>query len=271
MRLASVLPKNACTYFKYSVARVSKFLHIDQASRVRLAEFKGFTIAFRTGTADEGVLTESFEQDLLFSGVPEYVPKETDVIMDVGAHIGAFTILAASKAKCGKIYAIEACEDNYTFLRINSQLNSPANVVAVRMALLDRVGECVLHYDAGTWGHSVVSRFSSHGERVPCTTLERFLADHQIEHCDFAKFNCEGAEFPILLSSGPNVLRRIRKMLVLYHCDLWNKNSEEDLIKHLSDAGFECKIRERTGLRGWIVARLAAATKIENTRWLEGS
>jgi hypothetical protein len=43
-------------------------------------------------------------------------------------------------------------------------------------------------------------------------------------------------------------------MLVLYHCDLWEKNSEEDLVSHLQASGFECTIRNRSEKRGWIVA-----------------
>jgi len=93
-----------------------------------------------------------------------------------------------------------------------------------RLALLDKVGTCTLHYDSGNWGHSVVSRLSLKHETVECCTLERFLETHEIEGCDFVKFNCEGAEFPILMSSNRDVLRRIRKMLVLYHCDLWRSS-----------------------------------------------
>jgi hypothetical protein len=95
---------------------------------------------------------------------------------------------------------------------------------------------------------------SACSEAVECCTLEEFFGETGITRCSFMKLNCEGAEFPILLASPANVLRRVGMMLVLYHCDLWTKNSAEDLVSHLQTSGFECKIRNRTEKRGWIVA-----------------
>jgi hypothetical protein len=66
--------------------------------------------------------------------------------------------------------------------------------------------------------------------------------------------NCEGAEFPILLATPRDVLRRIRMMLVDYHCDLWATNSQEDLVPHLEASGFDCNIHASNDRRGWIVA-----------------
>ena len=36
---------------------------------------------------------------------------------------------------------------------------------------------------------------------MPADTLSGFITEHNIKHCDLIKFNCEGAEFPILLST----------------------------------------------------------------------
>jgi hypothetical protein len=78
--------------------------------------------------------------------------------------------------------------------------------------------------------------------------------DNHIERDTFIKFNCEGAEFPIILKSSSECLQRFDYQLILYHCDLWKKNTEIDLIKHLESSGFNCDIRNRSKYRGWIVA-----------------
>ena len=80
------------------------------------------------------------------------------------------------------------------------------------------------------------------------------LRGGQHRKLQFLKLNCEGAEFPILLASPADVLRRVRMLLVLYHYDLWAKNPKEDLVSHLQTNGFERKIRNFTETRGWIVA-----------------
>ncbi len=226
----------------------------DRSSSLRIKSFGQFSIAYRSETADESVLVESFDQDIFFAGVPQYRAAETDVILDIGAHIGTFSVLAASKALRGKVYAIEACEDTFNYLRINVALNKLDNILPFHLALSDRQGLCTLYYDTGNWGHSTVSRLSRRNEVVECCTLEQFMNAHQIEKCNFVKFNCEGAEFPILLSSHPSLLRRIDMMLVLYHCDLWTKHSVEDLLAHLTACGFRYEITNRGDKRGWIIA-----------------
>ena len=221
---------------------------------LRIGSFGGFDVAYRQGTADESVLKESFDHDLFFAGVPEYLPNERDVILDVGAHIGTFALLAASKVPRGAVHGIEACEETFNLLRINAALNRMTNLSTHHLALSDRPGTCTLYHGPGNWGHSVVRRRSDRSETVECHTLQQFFEDTGITRCDFIKFNCEGSEFPILLSSPADLLRRVRMMLVLYHCDLWTSNSEDDLLSHLRASGFDCSIRNRTHRRGWIVA-----------------
>ena len=217
---------------------------IDRDSSLRIRSFGRFEVAYRQRTADEEVLKDSFEHDIFFAGVPEYHPAETDVIIDVGAHIGTFSVLAASKVPRGAVYAVEACEDTFNFLRINAALNKLGNLSTSHLALSDRRGTCTLYYDPGNWGHSVVCQVSNRSEVVECCTLQQFLDERQIRKCSFIKFNCEGAEFPILLSSPPDLLSRIGMMLVLYHGDLWTKNTVEDLLSHLQTSGFDCNHHE---------------------------
>jgi FkbM family methyltransferase len=218
-------------------------------------------MAYRDKTADENVLAHSFDHDIFFTAVPDYLPTETDVILDVGAHIGTFAILAASKVSRGAVYAIEACQETFNYLRINTALNKMANLSTFHLALSDRRGACTLYYDSENWGHSVVSVLSTRSEVVECCTLQQFFDNNHIDKCDFIKFNCEGAEFPILLSSSSDTLLRIQRMLVLYHCDLWTKNTPEELLNHLQVSGFECSVTNRDEKRGWIIATNSSAAR----------
>jgi FkbM family methyltransferase len=237
---------------------------IDGPSMLKIRSCNGFEVAYRHGTADELILRDSFEHDILFSGIPEYQPREPDIIIDVGAHIGTFALLAASKVPRGVVHAIEACEDTFNLLRINAALNGLGNLATHHLALSDRRGTCTLYHDPGNWGHSVVRQLSDRCETAECRTLQQFFEEAGIAKCNFIKFNCEGAEFPILLSSPTDLLRRVGVMLVLYHCDLWTANSEEDLLSHLRASGFDCKVRNRTDKRGWIVAVNPAWSAAQN-------
>jgi FkbM family methyltransferase len=226
----------------------------DRASSLRIDSFGKFQVAYRKRTADEAVLRHSFDHDEFFSGVPSYHPAETDVILDVGAHIGTFALLAASKVSRGTVYAIEASEETFNYLRINAALNGLNNLATFHLALSDRRGTSTLYHDTGNWGHSLVRKLSDSSETVECCTLQQFFDEHGIGACSFIKFNCEGAEFPILLNSPPSLLKRVGKMLVLFHGDLWKKNTPQDLLAHLGASGFECEVTNCEEERGWIVA-----------------
>lgn len=178
-------------------------------------------------------------------------------------------MLAASKAPRGAVYAIEACGDTFNYLRINAALNRLENLSTFHLALSDRPGKCTLYYDCGNWGHSIVSQLSNRSEVVECCTLQQFFDDNHIGKCSFIKFNCEGAEFPILLSSPANLLARVEKMLVLYHSDLWTNNSPEELLSHLEAGGFDCIVTNRTEKRGWIIATNSRCVDYEDGRNLE--
>ena len=222
--------------------------------RLEIGRFGRFEVAYRKGTADEEVIGHSFDRDIFFVGAPEYRPEPNHVILDVGAHIGTFSLLAASRVPQGKIYAVEASHETFNYLWVNIALNRAANIDASHLALSDKKGTAVLHYDEGNWGHTIMKALSPHGEEVATDSLASFMQAKGIERLDFIKFNCEGAEFPILLAAPPEVLQRIRMMLVLYHCDLVDKSSLEALLARLHESGFKTSLRNQDANRGWIVA-----------------
>lgn len=226
---------------------------LDRPSMIAIGSFGGFEIAYRKNTADEEVIGYSLANDNFFSRVPEYQPKEGHVIIDIGAHIGTFSLLSSSKIGSGMVYAIEASEDSFNLLRINFALNKRANISAHHLALADKEGTCTLYHAIGNWAHSTVKKHSRSKETVKSCTLSAFFERYQINECHFMKLNCEGGEFPILLSTPNNVLQRIGTILVRYHCDLWRNNTENDLISHLESSGFNCVIRNRSEMRGWII------------------
>ena len=222
--------------------------------RLEIGTFGEFELAYRTGTADELVIHQALEEDLFFKGISEYRPAPNHVIVDVGAHIGLFSLLAGQRSPQGRIFAIECSRETYNYLRLNVALNKVSNIDISRLALSDKAGEVRLFHADGNWGHSIMKPLSSSGEAVPADTLVNFFLTKKIEHCDLMKLNCEGAEFPILLSTPVEVLRRVDVLFIAYHNDLRGAYTIEQLIEHLNSAGF--KTREYVVFRhgGWMVA-----------------
>ena len=163
--------------FKRSVRNARQaFRPHEMFYRLRVDDFSGFVVAHRQGTVDEDVISVSFENDNILSELPEYKPAPDHVILDVGAHIGTFSLLAASKVPQGMVYAVEPSKETYDYLRINVHLNKFNNIRTSCLALSNTKGSVFLHHDDGSWGHSIMSPLSKRGEEVLCDTLAGYMA-----------------------------------------------------------------------------------------------
>ena len=216
-----------------------------------------FNVAYRKDTADEHVLAHSFEHDIFLKGMPEYKPQPHHIVIDVGAHIGTFTMLIAPRVR--RVYAVEASEETYNYLQVNCLLNRLDNVVVSCLAIGDENRTAFLyHSDAGNWGNTIMHKSGRGAELVTMATLESYMRLHRITRCDLLRMNCEGAEFPVLLSTKPEILGTIDRMLILYHCDLVKDASLDELKLHLRHSGFDVTIRNRSDERGWLIATRAS-------------
>lgn len=215
-------------------------------------------VFFRKGTSDEYVIKDTIIDHIFENGFPEYQPEKNHLVIDIGAHIGTYSLVLSQLLTDGAIHAFEPCLDTFNYLERNIKGNNLTNVFAHKIALSDSIGTTKLYYDTehGNWGHSIIKDFSSEGEIVKTDTLSNFFTVNNIEKCDFMKFNCEGAEFKILLSTPVELLKRVDKMLILYHLDLANDVTIEQLIMRLKHAGFYTEIRQESNdkKRGWLIA-----------------
>ena len=229
---------------------------------IGIGHFDGYRIAYRLHSVDSEVLGHSFQHDIFFAAIPDEVLPGDGVVLDVGAHIGTFSVLAAARVPRGRVYAIEASRETFDLLRVNVDLNGGTNVAAEHLALADVDGEVALYHDPeGNYGHSITKPLSPSTEVVRGQTLATFMRERGITSVALAKFNCEGAEFRILLSAPRETVRRIRKMIVLYHCDLVQE-PVSTLVDHLAAAGFATELRN-TSRRSGMVDRDAARSLAE--------
>ncbi|MBF0429623.1 MAG: FkbM family methyltransferase [Magnetococcales bacterium] len=219
-----------------------------------MKELDGYRVAYRKGTSDVKVLAHSFGNDRFFPAVPEYQPQPNHIIIDIGAHIGGFALVAAKKVPQGQVFAIEACLEAYDYLCVNIAMNRMDNIKAHHLALTDQKGVLRLYHDDGNWGHSIMMPISPVWEETPSDTLTNYLAEQGLKSVDFIKMNCEGAEFPILMSTSVALLKQVGCMLIFYHADLSPRHTLADLRTHLENAGFKTRLSHQEDDRGGLVA-----------------
>ena len=220
------------------------------------AYFNNLKILYRKETEDEKVIAHSFENDIFFKEIPSFRPAEKPVIIDIGAHIGTFSLYACSKFPQADVYAFEASYDTYKILEANKNNNSLSKLHVFHNAVSGKAGDISLYHnkETGNWGHSTTKKLSNSFESVEAYTLHDIIKANGIEHIDLIKFNCEGAEFNILTNTSSQIIQKIRTGIILYHEDLVdNKAKAEDLAYLFSSNGFRVINTRKSTSRGWLV------------------
>lgn len=126
-----------------------------------------------------------------------FTPKPNDVIIDVGAYIGNFTLKTKGKiGKNGLIIAVEPHPRSYSLLLRNLELNG-IKAETFNMALADYNGECQLA-SMGRMGLHTIMVTKESSLTVPCRTLDSLLRENGVSHVDWIKVDVEGAEYRVL-------------------------------------------------------------------------
>ena len=159
----------------------------------------------RAGTMDENVIHE-MEGDIY--GIRS-VLRPGDVIIDVGAYIGTFSLFALGVCPEVKIIALEPMPANFEEL----QKNVPSSVTIEQAAMAGTPGTVTI-YDFGRDASACHSIYNlGVTEAMPVTargeTLTNVFEKHQLDRVRFLKLDCQGAEYDILPQTNHAVLRRI--------------------------------------------------------------
>ncbi len=193
----------------------------------------------RGGTLDLSVVNEqAFSNPYLGSG---YVTLNADsVVIDVGANIGDFAIMAARRCPAGRVIAVEPLRSAGRMIEAQARLNSLSNVTWVHAVLFDRNGT-----SAANRLNSQYDTAEGAAEQVASCTLPQLMIDLRLDRIDLLKLDCEGAEWDIL-PSAEAVLPRVRQIAMEFHCERdW---TVEKLANWLRSRGFAVQHTEGPGM-----------------------
>ncbi len=130
---------------------------------------------------------------------------EGGCFVDIGAHVGLFTLPAARRVgPGGKVFAFEPNPANRALLEANVQRNGFADVVEIIPAAVSAAaGRAVLHCCAWNTGdHRLLGAPSGRkGVEVDVVALGDFLAEREM-HADVIKVDVQGAEVQVLEGLG---------------------------------------------------------------------
>ena len=145
--------------------------------------------------------------------------NEGDIVVDVGASIGYFTLLAARLVgNKGKVFAFEPGPENFKILKKNVEVNKYDNIILEQKSVSDINGKINLNFTEHIGFHS--TDFSSDDPvclRLPTTsiTLDKYFENlNLIGKINFIKMDVEGGEFKVL-SGMRTILKQQKNLKIL--------------------------------------------------------
>src|SRR5918998_1052999 len=144
--------------------------------------------------------------------IRQFRPKEGDTVVDIGAHMGRYTITSSkSVGEFGRVIAVEAHPYNFRLLQDNLRLNKLTNVCALNLAVYSKKARLKLYLpdeDLGYTGHhSLMTNYLATKNRkqkegryieVQADTLDNLLRSKGITTVNWIKIDVEGAEYEVL-------------------------------------------------------------------------
>ncbi len=156
--------------------------------------------------------------------IDHFRPKEKDIVVDIGAHIGRYTIISSKRiGPNGKVVAIEADPANFEMLNRNVNLNKLTNVTSLNYAVYSNQTKLKLYLPGKQSGFTIyntimVNRGKHQGKfiEVNGNTLDNLLEQNKINFADinWIKIDVEGAEFEVL-KGAQNVLSKSNDIAIL--------------------------------------------------------
>jgi len=181
--------------------------------------------------------------------------KEGDVVVDLGANIGYFTILAAKLAgPKGRVFSFEPEPKNFNYLKKNIEINDYNQASAYQKAVSNQNGTTKLFVCSYDIGHHTINQNKgieaySRGRKIEeksieieTVVLDSFL-EGKTDKVDVVKMDVEGAEM-LALTGMDKTLRNNKniKMFVEFFPLLIEKmgsSPQEFIEKLLNDYGFK--------------------------------
>jgi len=198
----------------------------------------------------------------------EDVIKPGMYVIDVGAHVGYYTLLAArAVGPDGRVVAFEPDESNYAALETNIKLNDYHNVITVKSAVSDYDGQASLAMSNLYSGIHYLDykEQGNDGVDVDTTTIDTFLDSHENPEIGLVKIDVEGSEERVLDGMTRLLNRQNAINIVLeFHPKLLERSDVNPLefLKKLFSLNFE--VAQLEGRNPLIANREPDLTKFLN-------
>ena len=142
---------------------------------------------------------------------------EGDIVIDVGANIGYYTLIFAQLVgSSGKVFAFEPEPKNFEILKKNIEINNYQNIVAEQKIVSDKSGIVKLFIaEHGIVGHRINQEKSSQKFiEVESIILDNYIKKLNLDNkINFIKIDVEGSE-PKVLEGTKEIIKKSNQLKI---------------------------------------------------------
>ena len=179
--------------------------------------------------------------------------KEGDLFVDVGANVGYYTVLAASRVgDQGKVISFEPDPGNFRILSRNAVAFGSGNVTCEQLGVGSEDSRARLWLDPfDNATHSIVQRSGMHHYiDFRMTSLDNYFESRNLRCPDVIKIDTEGCE-PLVLNGMSKLIGRTEalKLVVEFNPFLLMKNNAnpQAFLSKLTQVGFTLNTISKDG------------------------
>ena len=157
----------------------------------------------------------SNQEEYSLDSIKNYI-KEGDVVVDVGASIGMYTLeMAKLVGDKGRVIAFEPLKEGFDLMKKNVQLNNYEDRVRIyNKAVTNKTGKGKLFYCPYHIGASIMYNTFDDREEIEVDTikLDDFFEDTG-KDISFIKIDADGSEY-FILKGGEETLKKTKNMII---------------------------------------------------------
>lgn len=168
--------------------------------------------------------------------------KIGDVVIDIGANIGEYSLIASKKVgPSGIVICIEPIKESSFFIRKNFELNGSNNYLVLQIAVGDKPGKMILYRNlVGSYGFLdpiLEEKQLSEATEIEVETIDNIVTSRNIQKIGMMKIDVEGHEYEVLLGCKESFNKnRIQNIICEIHPNYLKKkgisvNRIYDLLK----------------------------------------
>jgi FkbM family methyltransferase len=148
----------------------------------------------------------------------EHITEPNSIVLDIGANVGYFTLIAAKKAKTGKIFSFEPVSELCEQLRKNIEENKLNNVEINRLAVGEHNQDAVI-FLSGSDNQGMSSlrppeNFAGISQPIRTIRIDNWAIENNIKKIDVIKLDIEGSELSALKGMD-QTLNKLKPMIIV--------------------------------------------------------